>query len=37
MPIGIGGAIWSYLSLQEIGARNPAKIDWLGNVTFASA
>jgi MFS family permease len=35
VPIGIGGAIWSYLSLREAGARTPAKIDWLGNVTFA--
>ncbi len=35
VPIGIGGAIWSYISLREIGARTPAKIDWLGNVTFA--
>jgi MFS family permease len=35
VPIGIGGAIWSYLSLREIGARTPARIDWLGNITFA--
>jgi MFS family permease len=35
VPIGIGGAIWSYFSLKEIGARTPSKIDWLGNVTFA--
>ncbi len=35
VPIGIGGAIWSYLSLKETGARTPAKIDWLGNITFA--
>ncbi len=35
VPIGIGGAIWSYLSLREDGARTPSKIDWLGNVTFA--
>jgi MFS family permease len=35
VPIGIGGAIWSYLSLREVGARTPARIDWLGNVTFA--
>ncbi len=35
VPIGIGGAIWSYLSLREIGAKTPAKIDWLGNITFA--
>jgi MFS family permease len=34
VPIGIGGTIWSYLSLQEAGARTPAKIDWLGNVLF---
>ncbi len=35
VPIGIGGAIWSYLSLREVGARTPSKIDWLGNITFA--
>ena len=35
VPIGIGGTIWSYLSLREIGERHPARIDWLGNVTFA--
>ena len=33
VPIGIGGTIWSYLSLREIGIRTPARIDWLGNVT----
>ncbi len=35
VPIGLGGAIWSYFSLHEIGIRTPARIDWLGNVTFA--
>jgi MFS family permease len=35
VPIGLGGTIWSYLSLKELGVRTPAKIDWLGNVTFA--
>ena len=35
VPIGIGGAIWSYLSLREIGVRTPARIDWIGNITFA--
>jgi MFS family permease len=35
VPIGIGGSIWSYMSLREVGARTPAKIDWLGNITFA--
>jgi MFS family permease len=35
VPIGIGGTIWSYLSLREIGVRTRARIDWLGNITFA--
>jgi MFS family permease len=34
VPIGIGGTIWSYLSLREVGARTPARIDWFGNVLF---
>ena len=36
VPIGLGGTIWSYLSLKEVGVRTPARIDWLGNVTFAA-
>ncbi len=35
VPIGIGGTIWSYLSLQETGIRTKARIDYLGNITFA--
>jgi MFS family permease len=35
VPIGVGGTIWSYLSLKEVGVRTPARIDWIGNVTFA--
>ena len=34
VPIGLGGAIWSYISLREIGIQTRAKIDWVGNVTF---
>jgi MFS family permease len=34
VPIGLGGTIWSYFSLREIGLRTKAKIDWVGNVTF---
>ncbi len=34
VPIGLGGTIWSYLSLREVGVRTPARIDWLGNITF---
>ncbi len=35
VPIGVGGAIWSYFSLREIGIRTRSRVDWLGNVTFA--
>jgi MFS family permease len=35
VPIGIIGTIWSYVSLKEVGARNPGKLDWPGNITFA--
>jgi len=35
VPIGIGATIWSVLSLRETGIRTHARIDWLGNVTFA--
>jgi MFS family permease len=34
VPIGLGGAVWSYFSLHEIGIRTPSRIDWLGNITF---
>lgn len=36
VPIGIIGTIWSYIALKEIDVFHPAKIDWLGNVTFAA-
>ncbi len=37
VPIGVFGTIWSYRSLREPAtARRRAKIDWLGNVTFAA-
>jgi MFS family permease len=35
VPFGIIGTIWSYRSLRETGTRKRAKIDWLGNGTFA--
>ncbi|MDA8391352.1 MAG: MFS transporter [Actinomycetota bacterium] len=35
VPIGVFGAVWSYMKLQERGARAPARIDWYGNVAFA--
>jgi MFS family permease len=36
VPIGVIGTIWSYRSLREAGERRPARIDWVGTVTFTS-
>jgi EmrB/QacA subfamily drug resistance transporter len=35
VPVGVVGSVWAYLALHEIGKRQPARIDWLGNITFA--
>ncbi|MFC1420338.1 MFS transporter [Streptacidiphilus cavernicola] len=35
VPVGIFGTIWAYLKLKDTGHRNPAKMDWWGNLTFA--
>ena len=35
VPIGLIGTVWSYFSLREVGLRTRARIDWLGNITFA--
>jgi MFS family permease len=35
VPVGVVGTIVAYVKLKERGVRTPAKIDWLGNVTFA--
>jgi MFS family permease len=35
VPFGLFGTIWGHRKLREIGVRNPAPIDWAGNVTFA--
>src|SRR6201998_2774770 len=36
VPFGVMGTIWSYLKLREAGVRQPAKLDWWGNLTFAA-
>ncbi|MGH9055555.1 MAG: MFS transporter [Acidimicrobiales bacterium] len=36
VPVGIAGTVWAYINLKEKGVRTPAKIDWLGNLTFAA-
>jgi MFS family permease len=35
VPVGIFGTVWAYLKLHDNGARTKAKIDWLGNFSFA--
>jgi MFS family permease len=36
VPFGILGTIWSYLKLRELSERHAARIDWAGNLSFAS-
>jgi MFS family permease len=36
VPFGVMGTIWSYLKLREAGVRQPARLDWWGNLTFAA-
>jgi MFS family permease len=36
LPVGIFGTIWAYKSLREIASTRKARIDWLGNLTFAA-
>jgi MFS family permease len=36
VPIGAFGTVWAYRSLKEIAITRKARIDWLGNVTFAA-
>ena len=35
VPVGLFGTVWAYLKLEDRSHRSAAKIDWLGNVTFA--
>jgi MFS family permease len=36
VPFGVFGTVWAYLKLRDNGIRIPAKIDWVGNATFAA-
>nr|WP_256639009.1 MFS transporter [Streptomyces murinus] len=36
VPISVTGTVWSYLSLRETAAGGRGRVDWLGNLTFAS-
>ena len=35
VPIGVFGTVWAYRSLHEIATTRRARIDWVGNTTFA--
>jgi MFS family permease len=35
VPVGIFGTVWAYRRLRDSGHRQPARIDWWGNLTFA--
>jgi MFS family permease len=35
VPFGVLGTVWAYFKLEERGVRKRARIDWLGNLTFA--
>jgi EmrB/QacA subfamily drug resistance transporter len=36
IPVAVAGTIWSFLALREIGIHKKARIDWIGNLTFAA-
>ncbi len=36
LPFGLFGTVWAYKSLKEIATTRKARIDWLGNITFAA-
>jgi MFS family permease len=35
VPFGLFGTVWAYLKLKDNGVRIQARIDWIGNITFA--
>jgi len=36
VPVGVFGTVWAYLRLHDTGIREPASLDWWGNITFAA-
>jgi MFS family permease len=36
VPFGIFGTVWGYRNLEERGVRKRVRIDWAGNLTFAT-
>ncbi len=35
VPFGVFGTVWAYRKLRETSTRDPGRIDWWGNLTFA--
>jgi MFS family permease len=35
VPFGLFGTVWGFMKLRDLSERGKARIDWLGNVTFA--
>ncbi|MGP0030090.1 MAG: MFS transporter, partial [Acidimicrobiales bacterium] len=35
VPFGLLGTLWAHTKLEDRGVRTPARVDWLGNITFA--
>jgi MFS family permease len=35
VPVGLFGTVWAFFMLRDNGVRQPARIDWWGNLTFA--
>jgi MFS family permease len=35
IPFGVFGTVWAYAKLRDTGLRLAAKIDWIGNISFA--
>jgi EmrB/QacA subfamily drug resistance transporter len=35
VPVGIFGTVWAYVALRELSTPGRARVDWLGNLTFA--
>ena len=36
VPFGLFGTVWAYAKLRELGAQRRTRIDWWGNLTFAT-
>src|SRR5579875_1712755 len=36
VPFGLFGTVWAYFMLRDQGIRQPAKMDWWGNLLFAA-